>query len=560
MPALLFFVYMLVSGRRVAGAIVAGAIVAGVLVGTEAASVATETVDLTLAPASFDNRWRAGIEGRYGSTVNGAHTILPANADGDTDYYLWWSHDGNNLDPGDHVAALSGMTGIEVALGSGNHTASARATATCTAIDSASIDNWTCDPSGAVATITGTIDAVSVEVGGAYTARGSAALWGNHTTAALTNGNPFNAVIAVHGTFDDGPAVLTSLCMLLGTAEADDTVRLALYTGGSSVSFVGTALAGECTTSLDGSGYACCQLDAAETIALADNTSVWLVGKCDQDGGNTHPAFSNVGGAQEDWTNRNLVIVTAGISNDPTVAYPSSLAGITIDESNAVVMMAAFETRATPLVGDGSLGGATTNGLVLGVHTDAVLAASESNLTAPDPGGANVFASLTTPSILGMLMTRSEIAAHDISGGQFRIAEYIGGAIGNPNGATLLQDHGQVSGSASMAWVGLNASPEVAIPASTVLHMGVRGDGGVAIGFAANASPDAADPADDPSDFGRSNSVEYETNTANPALSTDDADPFETPFATDADDIAPTNFPGRGIRFRVAGDSVAVVP
>lgn len=548
----------------VAATVVAAAVMQPHIIGPEAPAVATESVELTLAPASFDNRWRAGIEGRYGSNLNGDHTLLPANADGDTDYYLWWSHDSLNLDPGDHVAALSGATGIEVALGSGNITADSRASSTCTAINSAAIANWSCSANSGVVTLTGTIDAASVATGGAYTARGAAGLFGNHTTAVLTNGNPFNSAIAVHGTFTDGPAILTSLCILLGTAEDDDTVRLGLYTGGAFDDLTGTTLQAECTTVGSGSGYACCQLDAAATVSIADNASVWLVAEADQDDDNpadgttTHPAFSALGGSQEDWTDRNLVIFSDTVDADPSTAMPSSLAGATTDETNAVAMMASFETRALPLVGDGSLGGTTTNGLVLGVHTDAILAASESALTSPDPGGANVFASLTTPSILGMVMTRSEVAAHDISSGQFRLAEYIGGAIGDPDGATLLQDHGQVSGSASMAWVGINASPEVAIPASTVMHLGTRGNGGVAIGFAANASPDAADPADDPSDFGRSNSVEYETNTANAALSTDDADPYETPFATDPGDDQPTNFPGRGIRWRVAGDTVTV--
>jgi hypothetical protein len=160
--------------------------------------------------------------------------------------------------------------------------------------------------------------------------------------------------------------------------------------------------------------------------------------------------------------------------------------------------------------------------------------------------------------VLGMLLTRSEVAADDITGGQFRLAEYTGGLVGDPDGATLLQDHGQVSGSASMAWVGLNASPEVAIPASTVIHMAIRGNGGITVGFAANASPDAADPPTDPSDFGRANDVEYETNTDNPAHATNDAVGYETPFATDPQDLQPTNWPGRRARWRVAGDSVEV--
>lgn len=507
---------------------------------------------------SQDNRRRAAIEGRYGSTANLAHWALPQNANGTTDYYVWWSHGGYNADPGDHVAALSGWTGIEVALGSGPITAASRASSTISAINGAGAGlSASGDEAGLI--VSGDINAATCAVGTTYTSRGTAGLFGNHTSAVLTNGNPFNDAIAVHGTFTAGPAVLTAIGVLLGT-PAGESVRIALYTGGTSSSFVGTTLVADGIVSAtdDGSGnvYAWLALTAAQSAALADNASIWLTAKTNA-GGTLFPAFSNVGGAQEDWTNRNLVIFS-GIDTDPTVAWPSTLEGepSDIDTGNAVVMMGALEYRTAPYCGDCSLGGTTTSGLLLGIHDDAVLTSEESSLTSPDPLGANVSASLVTPAILGMLLTRSEVGVGTSHTDQFRLAEYLGASVGNPDGATLLQDHALTTGTATSSWVGIDASPEVAIAASTAIHMTTRGNGGISIRFASPGNEFVVSPADNPSDFATSATDEYETASANTAHSTDPTDVYETPFATHVSDITPDNYPARRLRYRVAGDTV----
>jgi hypothetical protein len=503
------------------------------------------------------------MEGRGGGTANLAYAALPA-LDPDTaadNYYVWWSQNGYNADPGNHVSALSGWTGIEVALGAGAVTASSRATSTRSAIN-ASPAPVSASGSGADVLVTGQIDSASCAVGGGYAARGAAGLFGHHTRSRLTNGNPFNDAIAVHGTFTAGPAVLTAIGVLLGT-PAGESVRVALYTGGTSTSFTGTTLVAEGIVSAtdDGTGnvYAWLTLTAAQSVALADNLSIWVVAKANA-GGALHPAFSSLGGSQEDWTDRNLVIFTGGSINvDPTVAFPASLAGLASDiaTGNPVAMMAAIEYRTAPFASNASVGSTGASGILLGMHTDGVLAASESALVVPDAGGANVFAALQLPAIAGKLETRRETALHDISGGQMRTGEYGGGTAGNPNGATRVADHGAVSAGASMAWVAQAVSPEVALPDSGVLHIGIRGNGGIAVGFVAGASPDSANPPDDPSDFSPT-STEYETNTGNPAHSTNDAVAFESTFATDADDLQPGNFPGVRIRWRVPGDTISV--
>lgn len=531
------------------------------LMGSQLLGPPPESVTFTVAPMSFDTRRRAFIEGHGGSTGNFAYWALPANAQGSTDYYVWWSHNGYNADPGDHVAALSGYTGIEVALGSGSISAATRATATISAINGVG-DGLSASGNASALVVSGNIDAATCAVGTTYTGRGTAGLFGSHTSEGVSNGGAFNAVLAAHCTFTAGPAPVTGIGIPLGTPDPGDLVRLWIGVGGDSTSPDGCVMIAQGTVApvtgsqpAIGGVWAFLPLTAAQVASIPDNSSVWIFAKCNQTGG-THPVFETPGSS--DLTNRNLYWVTAGESTDPAVAFPTTIdvSGWTVDETNAVVMMCAFEYRAAPFCSDCSLGGTTTSGLILGIHTDNVLAASESALTSPDAGGANVLATLTTPAILGMLETRRETALHDISSGQMRTAEYTGGSLGNPNGAARLQDHGAIAGSASMAWVGQNASPEVAIPASTALHMAIRGNGGVAVGFVAGASPASANPPDDPSDFATGATDEYETNTANPAHSTDDTVAYETPFATDADDLQPGNFPGMRIRFRVPGDTV----
>lgn len=520
--------------------------------------VPASTFVATLAPVSFDTRRRAAIQGTYGSTGNFAYLAIEARAGG-TNRYFWCSQDDGsgrqcNVDPGDFVAALAGYTGHEIQLGSGIVSAATRATAYRAAIGT----YYTTGGTGADVSITGAIE--NVTVGGAFTSRGTAGLFGNHTDVSFTNGNPFNDAIAVHGTWAAGDAAVSAIGVLLGTPAGED-VRLALYTGGSSSSFAGTTLVADGIVTATGTGnvYAWLSLTATQAASIADGTSVWLVAKTNA-GGTLFPAFSNVGGAQEDWTDRNLVIFDVGqIDLDPTVAFPSSLAGLSSDiaTGNPVVMMAAIEYRTAPFVGDCSLGGATTQGLVLGVQTDAVLAASESALTLPDPNGANVTAALALPAIGGKLLTRRETAAHDVSGGQFRVGEYTGGSVGAPNGATRLQDHGQISGTGSMSWVGVNASPEVALPDTGTLHMLVRGNGGVAIGFVAGGNESTVNPGDNPSDFATTATDEYEMSSSNPAHAVDDATALEATITTHASDIQPGNYPGMRVRYRVQGDTVA---
>lgn len=511
------------------------------------------TYTATLAPAGLDTRRRAFIEGHGGSSAAGAYLRIEASSG--TSRYAYCTIDGIGFDPGPLVAELAGFEGVEVALTGPTVSAAARATAYAAAL----APYYTTAADGADLEITGAL--ASVTVGGAFTSRGSAGLYGNHTSQPATNGNPFNGALAVHGTFTAGPALATAIGILLGTPAGDD-VRIGLYTGGSSTSFVGTTLVAEGIVNAtdDGSGnvYAWLPLTVAQALELADNTSVWLTAKCNT-GGTTgiHPALALVGDS-EDWTARNLVIFS-GMSTDPAVAFPATLDGEAsdIDTGFGVVMMAAIEYRTAPFVGDASIGGATTSGVLHGVHTDAVLGASQSELLIPDAGGANVFAGFTPPPIPGKRLTRLEVAIGDTHSAQFRVACYEGGTLGDADGATLIADAGLTSGSAANAWTGINVAGEPALPDTDPIHVVFRGNGGVTIRYAASGAPEGVNLPDDPADYAMGALDEFEINTSNPSHSTDPADPFESPIVGDASDFNPGNWPGVRFYWRVPGDTVS---
>lgn len=75
-----------------------------------------ETLRLSLPAISLLDGNEAAREG-LGHTADGCYATIPLG-DG---YYVWVTVGGRGVDPGTTVAALAGMTGIEVALSSGNH-------------------------------------------------------------------------------------------------------------------------------------------------------------------------------------------------------------------------------------------------------------------------------------------------------------------------------------------------------------------------------------------------------------------------------------------------------
>ncbi len=299
---------------------------------------------------------------------------------------------------------------------------------------------------------------------------------------------------------------------------------------------------------------------APSEVFAVDAASLWILvrGQCT----NTHPGLHSTGDLTgSDLTDRQIIVLS-GVSTDPAVAAPSSLAapGVGISGAFSVKQMVAVGLDAAPYIGNGERRG------VQGMHSDIVFTRSQSTLGA----GANVGVVTPIPYLIGIVATRHEVAVgstHD-SGRQFRLHGFgVDGLLdAEIDGGPVLWDAGETTGTATEAWVGLDLA-DVPLTPGAFAMLEVRGNGGISIRFEdgslgqADRSPAAFDAAD-PMDFawsqgaGDPDSPEVEINASSPTHSTDPAVPIEGPFDATSS-FRPGNYPGQRFHWRVAGDSVA---
>lgn len=531
------------------------------------ASQDVATVTVTLAAASWDGRDRAARSGTLGSTRTGSYILLP----GSTDRYVWCTQDDGTgrqcgYDPGDVEAALVGFTGIQVELDADIVDAADVATAYRAAL----AGTYTTGGTGADLVLSGGgLDVDNVAVGGAFDDRGDAGVWGSRGTAVSSHGNPINDVVCAHATSPAFDALITGIGAhfsggdMSTPPDPDEPVELALYVGGTAgeaggAAFAGTTLVFQGAIAPDAVGYAHIALTPAQAALIPASSSLWLCAKGGPGNTVTRPTFHTQGSADSDLTNQQLVVLEPGIGAgqiDPTfgVPFPASLSGINVDAVFGVVLMINLEFRTDPFVGDGSWR------QTMGVHTDAVLAGSQSDLGA---GGANVLVQFETPPVADMYMGAVRIAVGATHTDQFRVFSYLGGVSEDPDGAALAHDYGQTAGSATNAWVELAAPVgRVDVPPSSIEWVGFRGDGNITVRFGANANPEVAGfTTDEPPDYRLSTGVgdgdEYEMDENNANHSTDDTDPAEATVVTDASDALPGNYPGLARDYIVDGDVV----
>lgn len=558
MIAFLGMIFAVVRGRVTAGAIVAGAILAGVIVGTSVSDgPATQQVEFTVGPASWDSRVRrAALNGHYGSTRQGLYWQIPATGGG-TARYVWWSHDDGTgryvgIDPGDWVASLSGYTGVEVQLAAGTRTAAQVTTATCSALNAvyATVNCGT-----TTVTVEDEIDAGAVVIDGMYDAAPATRQLGARRGTPQFTGNPLNGAVGSHLTSPASTSIVHGIGIYL-TAHAEQ-VRLGVYTGGSTDLSTTTTLRAEGVTTGSATGWQWVLFDDADVFSVASSTSMWLLAKSNS--ATTDPGYTLTSTTDGfDFTAQNMQVF-GGLNASPSVAFPASITGAATSNSPVFPFIAVLYRPASS--------DSDTLRMRVGVHTDAVLAAvTESDLLAPDAGGANVMTYIDAPTLLGMQLDNIRIAVGSTHSQQFRLGVATGGAYENINGATVVWDAGQTSGSSTNAWNTLTAptgGSSVSIASGAILWAMFRGNGGVTVRFAANAAGQGAvSPAYDPTDLlvssGLGDGPEYETNTGNPAHSTNDAVAYESPLSRDAgDDLLPGNYPGIAIGLRIPPDTAA---
>jgi hypothetical protein len=506
----------------------------------------------TLQPISWHTRAAGAWQGLYGTTRWGNYLAIPDDGAG-TDYYVWESHDDGTgryvgVDPGTYVAGLSGYTGIEVQHPAGDRTAAQRATAIATAIEAAT--PHTATPSGGDVAVTGAIGTCTV--GGVWnSARG---ILGCRRQTTSFTGAVISEGVGGIGVSPSGRTVIVkSIRVYVDTTGAN--MRAAIYTGGSTTrgDYAATTLRAEVVIPTGSTGWVTIQLTPSQVFTMTSATVYRCVLK--GEGGVAAPGYRVAGSTGMDFVDI-LEVYTTGVDPDPSVAWPSSLSGVTNTGTFTSPPMLGIEYVDT---GGTSAEWSTRWGTQIPVPTTL---AQQSALIIPDAGGADLFMGQTPPDVLGLRLRSHALGYGDTHTSQLRLFVAQGGSVGDAVGATVLWE-AVGSGSATDAWVEVNAG-DVAVDASAVLWWGVRNNAGtVNFRFAFNADFDDASPDDNPSDFEAAS--EYEIfrsvngdGTGGNVHTTDPTVAVASPIATNGGFVATnTNHPAAYLVLVIPADTVA---
>ncbi len=83
-----------------------------------------------------------------------------------------------------------------------------------------------------------------------------------------------------------------------------------------------------------------------------------------------------------------------------------------------------------------------------------------------------------SPDLDNMILKKVQVYVGPTHGSQVRIGVYTGGSLDDPEGATLLEDLGQTTGSGTEEWVEMVSSTEPTIPKNTPLWLSYKGSTG----------------------------------------------------------------------------------
>lgn len=506
---------------------------------------------VTMPAASWDVSDRPMRDGRPGSTLAGAFLVLD-----DLDTYVWWSHDDGSgrfvgIDPGEYEAGLAGLSGVEVQLDAGNVSGADVALATATVLQLAEVD---ASASGADLTITGTETLSTSST--TWGSRGDAGIAGNRRQPPAQFPNFIVNALGSHMTWDRGDARIVGFAIELREHDSAEQVSCALFRGGDASSLVATSLVATAQTSgTDANRFVVAMLESSDVVDVSDGDSLRVLAR-----GNTLTTRVNFSSTSQtdgvDFTVQNLEIFP-DVSVDLDDPWPSTLEGETVTTAFGVFLKIAVIYQTAPFVGDGSMR------QILGVHTDDIFdSTDESALILPDANGANVHVALEAPDVLGLQLHAWRYAAGSVhaAADQFRGGVSGGGVLTDADGATVLWDAGQASGTATEAWVEILAPTgmgSIDVDPGSLLWWDLRGGGGSVttarprIRFALGANPQFANADADPCDFGAT--AEYEQPSTNTAHSTSPAVAFESPIVGGVDDFLPGNYPGCQVVVRLPG-------
>jgi hypothetical protein len=300
------------------------------------------TVSFDVVEQDYNTAQANYLAGAGGSNYATAYVLIDP-------YYIWWSSGGFGADPGDFVPELGGLTGVEVVLAATDLTATSVATTTRTALD-AVFD--VVGGSGTTIEITDALLTGTVTFGLPEVERGAVQQYGSRYTTYGVSGGLFNDTVAQHVTSPAADHLVDAIGIYLQDG-AGETVRLGLYVGGSSVSFVGTSLLFETTlVAASGSGWNWAELTDTQAAQLATSSSVWFIAKSESSA-SARPVFNSAGavdGRNDFTTSANVSVMDPGtgatqIDPDPTVPFPSTLNGRDVSASYALMIVAGFRLR-----------------------------------------------------------------------------------------------------------------------------------------------------------------------------------------------------------------------
>jgi hypothetical protein len=461
----------------------------------------------------------------------------------------WTQDDGDGrycgIDPGPYVAALAGYTGVEVQLAAGAVTASARATATRSALSGL---YTSVGGSGADVAITGELDAATCAIGGLGGST-EAGMFGTRRQTPQFNTTALSGRVGQFGVSPAFDCTVTAIGIYL--SDAATNVRVAIYSGGTQGSLTGTTLEAEVVIPSGGTdAWTWTALTASQVFDLPTSTNFRIVLKSN---GTSEPGYTAVATLTGvDWPDAGggstySLEIYDTMSTDPSVAFPASLSGEGITTSG-VYVHAAFQYTAA----DGTSGVFTTR---IGISPDITPAAlaQTSSLTAPDANGAALFMGTPNPGLLGMQLSSWHMVYGTQHSTQMRAFVAQGGSIGDGDGSTVLWQS-QSSGSATDAWVSVAASG--AVSDTGVIWWGVVNNVSTAnLRFALNANRETATPDWDPADW--VDASEYEIFNTSGAFTTAPGTTISSPISAGVATTATnTNYPGSAITIVVPADTV----
>jgi hypothetical protein len=500
------------------------------------------------AGASGPMYW-AARSGRAGHTYSNARLLLGSTG------YVWWTIDGEGHDPGLDDVALDGLDGFEVELTAAALDGDDIATATAAIIDA--IDGWSC-----------TADADTLEISGPEAVTTGLA-WDAATTGEMagmrsisgTHEGPINNALAQHLPAPGIDLPLLAVDILIGgTADTSDRWRGSLYTGVGGASTpvgegrtidLGQLAAGQVVAN----GWARWHIPASSNLRGTD--ALWFGVK---GSGNTTTVRGVLSGnaLRGDWPNANLLRSDQGepspINPDATVAWPATWPGAVAIESGFVM--------GVRLIYGGTVGDAShhsaTDPAVFGTHAPVADLGSSIDLD------SHLYMVADLPPFRGMVGVDIGWGVGAARGTQPRLALLVGADTSDPNapevdGATVLVDAGQLTGSSAVAWESRSLG-SVALPASaSIAWAGTCNNDstGTTIAFAQDPAQVNANPPEAPMDWlpvesspGPAQGSEVETFPgSNPASAF--PSPVSAPTPT-----RPRNVPAARIRFHIPGITV----